>query len=189
MSRSSEQGRAPVVPRRWVLTSIAAAALSWTSAPPARADQVIAVPEPFDLNGARPQVSPIRAVVEDLAGIATESAGTSGYDMRLHASVAFAKDSAVLLPGARSRLAQVVGSLRSRPQGAITVTGYTDDLGSAEHGLVLSRQRAEAVRAVLVAGLPGRTVTASGKGEADPLVPNTSEVNRSKNRRVEIHCS
>jgi outer membrane protein OmpA-like peptidoglycan-associated protein len=55
------------------------------------------------------------------------------------------------------------------------------------HGLVLSRQRARSVRAVLEPALDGFRITAVGKGEAEPRVPNTDEASRAMNRRVEIH--
>lgn len=71
--------------------------------------------------------------------------------------------------------------------GTVTITGYTDDLGTEEHGLVLSRQRAEAVRRVVEPQLSGHAVTSLGRGEADPLVPNRDETSRARNRRVEIH--
>ena len=66
--------------------------------------------------------------------------------------------------------------------------GYTDDLGSAQHGLVLSRQRAAAVAGVLRPQLDQTDYpfSVSGRGEADPAVPNDSEKNRKLNRRVEL---
>lgn len=66
--------------------------------------------------------------------------------------------------------------------------GLTDDLGSAQHGLVLSRRRAAAVARVLRPQLDKSDYpfSVSGRGEADPAVPNTSEKNRKLNRRVEL---
>jgi peptidoglycan-binding protein ArfA len=68
------------------------------------------------------------------------------------------------------------------------IVGYTDDLGSAQHGLVLSRRRAAAVARVLRPQLDKTdyTFSVSGRAEADPAVPSTSEKNRKLNRRVEL---
>jgi hypothetical protein len=56
-----------------------------------------------------------------------------------------------------------------------------------QHGLVLSRRRAAAVAQVLRPNLDKADYpfSVSGRGEADPAVPNTSEKNRRLNRRVE----
>lgn len=72
--------------------------------------------------------------------------------------------------------------------GELDVIGYTDDLGSAQHGRKLSKQRAKAVAKVLREELdtPKFEINVEGKGEADPAVPNDSEKNRKRNRRVEL---
>jgi outer membrane protein OmpA-like peptidoglycan-associated protein len=106
----------------------------------------------------------------------------------LDATVLFGKDSATIRPGAARRLNEVATTLTSRGPGGVRIVGYTDDLGSAEHGLDLSARRARAVAAALRRDLPASTYPFSvvGKGEADPAAPNTSEANRKLNRRVVI---
>ena len=78
--------------------------------------------------------------------------------------------------------------LDRRGPGRVTIVGYTDDLGTARHGLVLSRRRAAAVARVLRPRLDKTDYSfkVSGRGEADPAVPNISERNRKLNRRVEL---
>ncbi len=79
------------------------------------------------------------------------------------------------------RLADKIGN------GSIRVEGHTDSQGSEAANLTLSRQRAEAVRQVLVAnGVPAGRIRAIGRGEADPIADNASETGRARNRRVEI---
>lgn len=107
-------------------------------------------------------------------------------DVVLDSNVLFAKDSDRLQPKARTVLVDLAAQIRSHGPGQLEITGYTDDLGSAEHGLELSRRRAAAV-ATQLGKLPGVRVTTMGKGEQDPAVPNTSESHRAQNRRVEIH--
>jgi outer membrane protein OmpA-like peptidoglycan-associated protein len=106
----------------------------------------------------------------------------------LDSTVLFAKDSPRINAAARSRLRDVGSELKSEGPGSVTITGYTDDLGTAAHGLTLSRRRAAAVAQELRGSLPagGFPFTVVGKGEADPAVPNASEANRRINRRVVI---
>lgn len=69
----------------------------------------------------------------------------------------------------------------------ILIVGHTCDLGSDVYNLALSDRRANAVRHFLQqAGLKVNPVRTEGHGEREPRVPNTSEANRSRNRRVEI---
>jgi outer membrane protein OmpA-like peptidoglycan-associated protein len=104
----------------------------------------------------------------------------------LDSTILFAKDSARINGRARGRLGEVARQLKAKGAGSVSVTGYTDDLGSAAHGQTLSQQRAAAVAKVLRRDLPAASFgfTVVGKGEADPAVPNTNEANRRTNRRV-----
>lgn len=69
----------------------------------------------------------------------------------------------------------------------ITITGYTDDVGSAEDNKSLSLQRAQAAANYLIyLGASTENIEVRGLGEDQPIVPNNSPVNRATNRRVEI---
>lgn len=113
---------------------------------------------------------------------------SEGARARLDSSLLFAKDSARLRPAARASIKALADQLRQGKPGRITVTGYTDDLGSAAHGRQLSKRRADAVASQLSKLLGPRwpQIKTVGKGEADPAVPNTSERNRKLNRRVVV---
>ena len=136
-------------------------------------------------------IAPVRDIsvnTTDLKGGARVEEAPDRVDVRLDSTVLFAKDRARLLPGARARLTQVAGRLEAKGPGAVRIVGYTDDLGSAQHGLVLSRERAQAVAGALRPKLPSGDYgfTVQGRGEADPAVPNDSEAHRRVNRRVEL---
>lgn len=68
----------------------------------------------------------------------------------------------------------------------IEIAGHTDNVGSAETNIKLSKERAESVRQYLLQtyGLPQNMVTAQGYGDAQPIVSNDTPDGREKNRRV-----
>jgi outer membrane protein OmpA-like peptidoglycan-associated protein len=110
-------------------------------------------------------------------------------DVTLKSDLAFDKNSAELSDAAKVAVARLADQVRAaKLKGTIAIHGYTDSLGSAAHGLELSRQRAEAVRQYLRQSLGSYdiTITAFGHGEADPIASNATEAGRQKNRRVTI---
>ncbi|MBP1728509.1 MAG: ompA [Deltaproteobacteria bacterium] len=69
----------------------------------------------------------------------------------------------------------------------ITITGHTDNTGSAEHNMKLSLQRAEAVRDYLMGlGVDPSKMEVKGAGETNPMADNGTVEGRAKNRRVEV---
>lgn len=71
----------------------------------------------------------------------------------------------------------------------IRVEGHTDDVGNRSLNLELSRQRAQAIINYLITEYgydTNRFLPAVGYGPDAPLVPNTSETNRARNRRTEF---
>jgi outer membrane protein OmpA-like peptidoglycan-associated protein len=86
---------------------------------------------------------------------------------------------------------RVVGEALRHPslQGArVEIAGHTDDAGTPEFNLSLSKGRAEAVREHLMARYPvkGERLVIGYYGLTRPLAPNTSPENRRLNRRVEF---
>ena len=69
----------------------------------------------------------------------------------------------------------------------LTLSGHTDNMGSAAFNLDLSKRRAAAVKAFLVQnGVPASRIFVEYYGLSKPIVPNDTEQNRLKNRRVEF---
>ncbi len=95
---------------------------------------------------------------------------------------------AELRPGNRELLSRIVGILLTLDKGyAVYVYGHTDDVGSEEYNLELSKRRAESVRDYLVdGGINPSIITTEGFGKTRPLVSGSSPEARAKNRRVEI---
>ncbi len=84
-------------------------------------------------------------------------------------------------------LQQVLALFTGDPSFGAEVSGHTDNVGKPDYNLKLSHERADAVKAWLVAhGVAGTRITTNGYGDTRPLVPNTTDENRFRNRRVEL---
>jgi len=103
--------------------------------------------------------------------------------------IQFAYDSAEIRPESEAILAKLYEGLRAE-RGRLTIEGYTSSEGQEAYNADLSKRRAEAVVADLVRrGLARDKVSASGRGESNPIASNDDEAGRSMNRRVEVRCS
>ena len=104
-------------------------------------------------------------------------------------NVNFETGKATLLPDSYAALDEVGGILLKWPQLSIEIGGHTDSRGRVEKNQMLSESRAQSVKNYLVDKFPGLAtaqLTTKGYGSNRPLVPNTSALNMSKNRRVEF---
>jgi outer membrane protein OmpA-like peptidoglycan-associated protein len=101
--------------------------------------------------------------------------------------IRFALNSAVIAPESYPILAEVVALLKNESAGNLSVEGHTDSTGSADRNQVLSRQRAESVKAYLVAGgIAAERLATAGFGADVPVAGNGTEVGQAQNRRVEL---
>ncbi|CAI8167974.1 MAG: Outer membrane porin F [Pseudidiomarina mangrovi] len=105
--------------------------------------------------------------------------------------VNFGFDSAVISADGKADIADTAAFLKDYPQLDIVIEGHTDDRGAASYNLSLSERRAKAVGESLVTdfGIDAARVSTVGYGEGNPLVPNDSDANRAKNRRIEARMS
>jgi outer membrane protein OmpA-like peptidoglycan-associated protein len=69
----------------------------------------------------------------------------------------------------------------------VQISGHTDDNGTDEHNLDLSRRRAEAVLDYLVAhGEDPERFVVIGYGESRPVADNGTPEGEARNRRIEF---
>jgi outer membrane protein OmpA-like peptidoglycan-associated protein len=106
--------------------------------------------------------------------------------------VLFDTDQATIRPDAAKALHAIAVKIKAaHPNARLRVEGHTDDRGDAAYGMRLSERRAAAVAAWLIRTehFSKALITTKGFGETAPAVPNTSDANRQKNRRVVITVS
>jgi len=102
--------------------------------------------------------------------------------------IQFATGSAVLTGDSAATLDRIAAVLKANPNVKVLIAGNTDNVGSAAGNQALSEARAKAVYTALVRrGVNGDRMTTIGYGETHPLVPNDSDDNRARNRRVDFH--
>ena len=103
--------------------------------------------------------------------------------------VTFDTDKATLKAESTSTLEKAAAALAGNATLSVEGQGHTDDVGEDAHNLRLSGQRAEAVRLWPTQhGVGGARLTARGYGKNQPVVENSSDANRARNRRVELSC-
>lgn len=99
----------------------------------------------------------------------------------------FVEGGDVLTPESQRELENVFAEIKKRPAPDLIVVGHTDRVGSVTDNDRLALRRAETVRAQLIAqGFLAENISASGRGEREPLVTTADEVAEARNRRVEM---
>lgn len=120
-------------------------------------------------------------------GISVESCQAAFNETMAGRNVTFQSDLAIISPVSARLLDAATGVALLCQQFAIEIGGHTDARGSDERNLILSQDRAEAVRTYLVGkGVPEDSLVARGYGESLPLDPALNEAAYARNRRTEF---
>lgn len=110
-----------------------------------------------------------------------------GWYLSLPAPLIFPFDSDVVATDARENLFRIALQLRELGIDRIMVRGHTDNVGTREYNLALSKRRADAIAAMLgEGGFPFDRIDAKGLGFSLPIADNSTAEGRAKNRRVVI---
>nr|WP_079166311.1 OmpA family protein [Streptomyces oceani] len=133
------------------------------------------------------KVLDIKFVTEDMGGEERRTDSNNKTKFTLQAEVLFPKDSSKLNGEAKSRIEDIATEANKQKATELNVFGFTDNLGSYEHGEKLSKERARAVQEELAKTLdPEVTYRVRGYSEDYPIADNGTEEGRKKNRRVEV---
>jgi OOP family OmpA-OmpF porin len=100
----------------------------------------------------------------------------------------FDTDKAEVKPESEAALDEIAKLLRRKKSLALVVVGHTDNQGSLEYNMDLSKRRAKAVVDILVKkyGIHAGRLQSWGAGYLSPAASNKTEAGRAKNRRVEL---
>ncbi len=103
-------------------------------------------------------------------------------------TIRFETGKAVINPASLGMLDALSATVLRCPDAKVEISGHTDSDGSDEINRPLSKQRAEAVVAYLVAaGVAPERLSAQGFGADRPVVPNDTPENKARNRRIEFN--
>ena len=105
-------------------------------------------------------------------------------------NILFDYDSHTLQKAEQFELNVILQLLKSQKDLKAEINGYTDDVGTEDYNLELSKKRSMAVRNYLIDnGVMASRLLAIGKGECCPIATNKTEIGRRQNRRTEIRIS
>lgn len=122
----------------------------------------------------------------DLKNAKVERVG-EGIKITFDSGLLFNIDSDDLSANSKANLDELAGVLQKYDDTDILIEGHTDNTGSDEHNLALSRKRAAAVSNYLTSkGVKRNRITENGYGENQPVADNNTDQGRVQNRRVDL---
>ena len=105
-------------------------------------------------------------------------------------NINFEVNSNTLKSSSHTHLDVLAAKMKERPAFTLKIVGYTDNIGSDSHNLLLSKKRALAVKNYLVSqGIAAHRIVALGRGKENPIASNSTKEGRAKNRRIEVSFS
>jgi OmpA-OmpF porin, OOP family len=123
-----------------------------------------------------------------IKSLEVQIAGINEYMVSLTRNVTFAVNSSSLSSQDRAALDHIAGIVGSVQTGyMLELQGFTDNSGSEQYNINLSRRRAESVQRYLVRrNVPLFRISILGLGDESPVADNKTKAGRSQNRRVEV---
>jgi len=107
--------------------------------------------------------------------------------VRIRSGNVFRTSSTLISPQLHPVFKHIAATLIAQPLLTVHVIGHTDDVGDPQYNLALSARRAESVHDALVSlGVGAHRLSHEGRGDAEPIVPNTSPEGHAVNRRVDL---
>jgi len=167
-TQATPEPPASALPEPTATTSASPVAVA-SATPPATAE-----PEPPSVKEPPPAPEPPPAVA-------------SGDKPAAVGDILFGIDSNLLPLSARKTLDEVLKQLKANPNLRIHIRGHSDQLGSREHNLELSRMRAASVENFFHAnGIARSRITTEAVGGMKPADASNTPTAWARNRRVEI---
>lgn len=125
-------------------------------------------------------------IEKDIEGATVTRVG-EGIKVTFDSGIMFDVNKAHLKQAARDNLVKLAGILNKYPDTEVLLEGHTDNTGSDEYNLTLSRQRSDAVSAYLAKySVDASRLISQAYGETQPVADNETVEGRQQNRRVEV---
>lgn len=119
----------------------------------------------------------------------SSAAAVTGTFAKKSWNISFQTGKATFAAGATEQLDDLLNQLAVSGL-TVQINGYTDNVGNPDSNLQLSKARAEAVKAWILANasssFPSDRVRTRAFGDADPVADNSTASGRAQNRRVDI---
>ena len=110
-----------------------------------------------------------------------------GINMTFTSGLLFTISSSNLSDAAQQNLVKIAGVFNKYPETVILIEGHTDNTGTDQYNVELSKKRAYAVSDFLVLqGVAQKRFDIKWYGKDQPKYPNDTDANRQLNRRVEV---
>jgi len=107
--------------------------------------------------------------------------------VRIRSGNIFRTSSTLINPQVQPVFEHIAATLIAQPLLSARIIGHTDNVGDPQYNLALSARRAESVRdALALLGVEAHRLSYEGRGDAEPIVPNTSPEGHAVNRRVDL---
>lgn len=129
--------------------------------------------------------TPANEVVDDKGCTKTVTiAKTEKIESKIN--IVFDSGKAVIKPQFEQEVAKIADLAKANPNAFITIEGHTDSSGRPATNKLLSQQRADAVRTMLVNrfGVDAARLSSVGYGSAKPVADNKTVEGKAQNRRV-----
>jgi len=113
-----------------------------------------------------------------------------GCPVNFNLNIEFEKLSANINPKSFVEIEQFARFMEEHYNYNALIIGHTDNVGTTQENMKLSKLRAKAVKDVVVSyGVDEVRLHATGRGESEPIADNSVEEGKAKNRRTEIELS
>ena len=121
---------------------------------------------------------------------ATKIAKNETPILEKHATINFEVNSAQISMDSRVVVDEIGGFLKAYENTLVEIVGNTDTTGDRNHNILLSKQRADAVKDYLMQkyGFPATRILTRGAGPDNPVESNATPEGRERNRRSDIRA-
>ncbi len=161
--------------------------LTWSIRPNELSDAQVPVDWEFTANGLAGESSSVTGSipVDYLSSVRRRTENLADKTVDKYSLILFDFDKAEMTADNRRILEQMVlPAIKSNSK--VTIIGYTDRIGSDDHNLKLSRERAAAVKAFLSSQAKDAQYTATGVGEQMPIFAQEQPIGRHLSRTVQV---